>query len=382
MGQKDDDDQWSPFIEADADEEVKVPQVIGPMVPEPDLLDRIWSWPRIIDNPENRFIQQLRIVGRYHGQYGAVSTSQGTFDGYENRRERIGLVVDFLNQFRFRAQARGEKQDVFDKSSLEDAWFGWRPKFLPGLSIKAGQFKPVWSYEWALSSNTMPIIERSQFVNQFRPDRSTGISAYFEKDRWSLGLSAFSGNLHEGLLNDEGGFGILNLGYDFAEMSDVWDELDWRFDYLYNADSEQINMNQAYRHAYSMSLEGKRDNIGLAVDLMYINGLGDAGSALGASVIPSYELIPNKLSLVGRYHYANSHTADRLSLQSRYESKVPALGDMKGKNYHSAYAGINWFLHKKILFMNGVEYSNMRGGGSNGGDFDGWTFFSGIRIWF
>ena len=361
---------------------VFAPRVFANTPGETPLLDKIWSWPNLIDNPENRFIQKLRIIGRYQWQYGNVSSSQGDYSEDETRRRRVGLHMRFLDQFRIRVQLKGEgEQSLFESDNVEDAWIAWRPKNFQDFKVKLGQFKPVWSYEWALSSNTMPIVERSQFVNQFRPDRSTGIGATLERGKWTFGLTGFSGDLDDGVAEDPGAFGIANIGYDLGDLV-KWDELEWRFDYLYNDNSDQISSSQAYSNAFATSLAGKIGRFGCAAELMYIDGLGDAGNAFGATLLPRYSLIDDRLFLVGRLHYSNSNSSDRLAVQSRYESEVPGIGDGKGKSYYSAYAGVTWHLYKKMQFMNGIEYSRMREGGRNGGDFDGWTFFSGFRIWF
>jgi phosphate-selective porin OprO/OprP len=160
------------------------------------------------------------------------------------------------------------------------------------------------------------------------------------------------------------------------------DKLRWRFDYLYNGDSSQITSTQSYRNAFSIGMAGDKGRIGGAVNVMFTDGMDGHGNAFGVSFLPTYELIPDKLRLVGRFHYSGSDADNTLLVQKRYESEVPEIGDKRGRNYHSGYAGINWVIHKNIRFLNGLEYSTMQGSGRSGGDFDGWTFFSGFRIWF
>lgn len=379
--QEDDDGQWSPFTEAKGEDQHRIlPRILPGGY---SLLDRITMLPSLYSDPDNRLIQEIRLLGRYHWEYGNVSSAQGNYDGAESRRARAGLMIDFLDQFRFRAQVKGTgEQDLFGDNSVEDMWVAWRSDTSDQFTLKLGQFKPLWSYEWGLSSNTMPIIERSQFVQQFAPDRSVGLSASLERGNWSYGLAGFSGNLDDGASADNGAFGVLNIGYDLSDSADGWDVLRWRFDYLYNNDSIQVSSAQSYRNALSMSLGGRDGRLHGAVNAMYVDAMNGEGNALGLSLIPGYEVIPDKLELVGRYHYSNSESGNSLLVQSRYESEVPEIGDGRGGNYHSAYIGLNWILHKHVRFMNGVEYSTMRDGGADGGDFDGWTFFSGLRLWF
>ena len=52
--------------------------------------------------------------------------------------------------------------------------------------------------------------------------------------------------------------------------------------------------------------------------------------------------------------------------------------DESGNTYASAYLGLNYYLYgHKLKLMNGIEYSNM-----GGGDYDGYTFLSGLRFSF
>ena len=68
---------------------------------------------------------------------------------------------------------------------------------------------------------------------------------------------------------------------------------------------------------------------------------------------------------------------DGLSLPSRYEGASDTT-DGSGNTYTSAYLGINYYIYgHKLKLMNGVEYSHL-----GGGDYDGFTFLSGLRFSF
>jgi phosphate-selective porin OprO/OprP len=74
---------------------------------------------------------------------------------------------------------------------------------------------------------------------------------------------------------------------------------------------------------------------------------------------------------------ASSSDPDGLRVPSRYERLV-AGDDEKGNTYTSAYLGLNYYLYgHKLKLMNGVEYSTL-----GGGDYDGYTFMSGLRFSF
>ena len=87
------------------------------------------------------------------------------------------------------------------------------------------------------------------------------------------------------------------------------------------------------------------------------------------------------LQAVLRYQYAVSDGDNGLQLQSRYEQEVVPGG--LGNAYHAVYAGINYLIFgDRLKLMNGVEYSVMKDSALGHDSFNGWTFFSGVRVYF
>ena len=373
------DDSWSPF------------GAVGRIAPLRSLsrssrddadsfADWVWSLPVLYRNRDAHLLQEIRLIGRYHGQYGSISGSGGDWDGWENRRKRLGFVVDFLQDFRFRVQAKGGGESgVFDGENIEDAWIAWRPSSDLGLVAQVGQFKPLWSYEYSLSSNKMSTFERSQFINQFHPSRATGAMIGIRRDPWIFALSGFSGDIETGYGSGTGSFGLVNVGWDLSDRLAGWDSLKWRLDYLYNDGSDQIGL---YRHAVATNVAGARGRWEVAVDLMYIDGDRGQGNAFGLTILPVYELIEDKLQFAARYHLSTASN-DSLLLQERYEQELSGLElRAPGDRYQSVYAGLNWLVYgHNLKFMTGVEYST-RDSSEEAGEFDAWTVFSGIRISF
>ena len=126
--------------------------------------------------------------------------------------------------------------------------------------------------------------------------------------------------------------------------------------------------------------EGPWSNV---IQGIYGSGYDDVGDVWGISLMPARFIHEDKVQLVARYQYANSRDSDGLRWQKRYEREVatPLTGE-RGDRYHAGYLGLNWYLYgNKLKIMSGVEYSHMSGG-STGGDFSGWTWFNGIRVYF
>ncbi len=100
---------------------------------------------------------------------------------------------------------------------------------------------------------------------------------------------------------------------------------------------------------------------------------------------PTYDVIPSKLQLVGRYALSTGDGAQSVSPQKRCEAEAPSLAaGGKGETYQSAYLGLQYFIHgDRCKVLAGVEYSHLSGGsGSSGKDFDGPTFLTGVRLYF
>ena len=96
-------------------------------------------------------------------------------------------------------------------------------------------------------------------------------------------------------------------------------------------------------------------------------------------MIPSY-FIGDGLQLVGRVQVATSNDPDGLKPPGRYEeaSLLPTGGDAKGNTFVSTYLGLNYYIYgHKLKVMTGVEYTHL-----GGGDYDGTTFYSGLRFSF
>ena len=376
LAQESEDEQWTPFN----------------VMPEPPLLyedraemsfaDKLWSLPILHRNENSLIFQEVRLTGRYHGQYAWVRSKQGDFEKWENRRVRGGVRVDLLQEFRFRMQFRDRNEDaVTGNPVLEDFWLAWRPS--DEFVLKVGQFKPLWSFTWGISSDNLRTFERTQFVDQFRPRRALGVGVSGEVGTFGWGLAVFSGNTDEGISADDGNFFVANVGGNAGDLVD-FEQLRWRFDYLYNNDSDRFSGDRNYQQGFAASLLGEDGRWSGMIDIGFLTGLkgaGNEGNAFGIALVPSYDLIEDKLQLVARYEFSRASNDD-LSLKARYEQEVVTLGDLQGNLYHAFYTGFQWFLRgNQLKFLGGAEWARMR---DSTGDtiYEGWTFITGVRLSF
>jgi hypothetical protein len=109
---------------------------------------------------------------------------------------------------------------------------------------------------------------------------------------------------------------------------------------------------------------------------------GDGGysDVFGFFIQPSYNIIPEKLQLIGRYSFAHSTGDLGVSGQSRYERSVAANKGLGG-TYHAIYGGAQYFIHgDKLKLMAGAEYAWLLGEAAD--SYDGLTLLTGLRISF
>jgi hypothetical protein len=108
----------------------------------------------------------------------------------------------------------------------------------------------------------------------------------------------------------------------------------------------------------------------------------DNSDVFGFFIQPTYDIIPQKLQLVGRYSYANSDGLYGVQGQSRYERKVTTKSSGGvGDSYQSLYAGAQYYIHgDKLKLMAGAEWAELNA--PKGDSYDGITLLSGIRLSF
>ena len=111
-----------------------------------------------------------------------------------------------------------------------------------------------------------------------------------------------------------------------------------------------------------------------------MGGDGTNTDVFGFYIQPTYDVIPKKLQLVGRYSFATSEGPLGVIGQSRYEKPV-ADNSARGDNYNSIYGGAQYFIYgDKLKLMAGAEWAQLSGG--SGESYDGVTLLTGIRLSF
>jgi phosphate-selective porin OprO/OprP len=158
-------------------------------------------------------------------------------------------------------------------------------------------------------------------------------------------------------------------------------------DYLFNNGNASNNALEPYDHVLSVWHQGQVGPFGLGVDLTWGHGLDARSAVFGATVLASYVFAKNlirkgdALQAVMRYQFAVSDDDNGLQLPQRYEQEVVPGGF--GDRHQGFYCGINYLIFgDRLKLMTGAEYSAMHDSANDGGEFDGWTYLAGVRVFF
>lgn len=369
---------------------------------EPNAFDKIWGYATLYKDDLNPILQEFKLRGRYQGQYWDVDADEGSQSDWEDRRSRFGFdakLFDKKIEVRADFQSNDGFRDIYD--GLVDAYVRWKPN--SNLSITAGKTKPlIGQYDWLESTNTQPTFERSQIFNQLRVNRATGLTVEGTRNEisWRAGIYSNdtpsstvdangvpTGSFGDGEFgNFNGGYSFsLGAGYDFKHILNL-EKADFKLDWLHsNRDNAEDLVLNRYDDILSSTLWFKEGDLGLVIEGYYATGAdGTYSDVFGFFVQPTYDIIPKKLQLVGRYSFASSDGPLGVSGQSRYERVVSASAAPnrgRGDTYHALYGGVQYFIYgDKLKLMAGAEYAKLDNETSD--SYDGVTLLSGLRFSF
>ena len=357
------------YGQAFAGTEMPSAKAVAPVTEEPvDWCEKIWSIPTLYKNDEAAFLNEFKIVGRYQLQYLNIDSNQGGYSDWETRRWRIGAEAKIFKDVKIAGQININPDFDPFYFNLDSAYIQFPVG--PG-KLTVGKHKPKFTYEYSTSSTKIVTFERSVLVNNLAPLKSTGATYAGEAGEFDYSIGLFSGDIDREFGGFNAGvFSLATIGKDLG-----W--ADWTFGYLYNGDSDGLAARDNH-HSFSNTLVfGGEGPLKVGTDMIYSSGRDS--DRYGIIILPTYD-ITEKIQAVARYQYAHGDN-DGLRLgRARRVSNITDGG--RGEDYHAVYAGLNYYIcDHNLKLMTGIEYSDMDGGG-DGGDFDGWTFFTGVRLYF
>lgn len=362
--------------------------------------DKLWSHFTLYKDDNNPVLQEFALQGRLQLQAAWGDSDQGDYGSHDRpdnvlwgsdtevRRWRMGFKSKWFRQWKFEGQIDINPDiDPFYKQ-IYDLYITYAPSDAFNLSF--GKYKANnFGVEQFTSSKEILTMERTLLANTLFAGELTGLRFSGKKDNWIYALGVCSGDIDEEFnFYEEGIIFQASGGYDFHEKLGVEKAL-VKLDYQHSDDrrnglngTSRTYTGGQYENAFSLNGHLEQERFGLYTDLMMADGYGTTGDVWGLTLIPSY-YISDGVQIVARYQYANGDN-DGLRLQSRYERLAPELTDGgRGENYHAFYLGLNYYLYgHKLKLMTGAEYHTMDNGNDGGGEFDGWTGWAGMRMFF
>lgn len=345
---------------------------------EKSFADKLWDIPVLYSNSDNPFLKKFQIIGRYHGQWHNADANTGEDSGWENRRFRLGAKAKFGGNISLGGEFNLDNTNDFSGDrffkNIDEVQLKWAPSDEFWLGV--GKIKPKFTQEYSTSSKRIVTFERSLLVNQTIPGKPWGVHAGGQSGAISWELGGYFGNTDGDwdFPETDAGYGYTaSIGFDLTEDTNL------TLDYIYNDGDEDNGEFSSYENLFSVNTTSSFGKFGLATDLIVGTGLGDTEDVFGIVILPTYD-VTDKFKIVGRYQFATSSGDAGIRLQSRYERRaVEDDSSQRGDNYHAFYLGGNYYLYgDKFKLMTGIEYSTLGGDA----DFDGFTFFSGVRMYF
>jgi len=369
--------------------------------------DRAWSAFTLHKDEDNQILQEFNLQGRLqlqsiYGESDGDSFNTSDYkdagndetvwgDDIEARRARFGFKSKWFQNWKFDGLINVDVDGMDNTGSdtlykdIYELFVTYAPS--DAFNISAGKTKVRFTREQETSSNNILTIERSLLSNTLFPGELTGIwtSGKGIAGGWLYELGIYGNDRQREFSDMDGGEIILaKIGYDYAEKVG-FDSAVASIHFMTNSEPNYKPTNTPeyttgtspnFGRSIAITNDISQGRFGLVSDVMFASGNDSQSDVMGITVIPSYYIAPG-LQLVGRLQVATCEDANDLRVPSRYERLV-AGDDERGNTYASAYAGLNYYLYgHKLKLMNGIEYSHL-----GGGDYDGYTFMSGLRFSF
>ena len=340
---------------------------------EQTLKEKFENLGLVYRDPKAKGLQELWVLGRYHGHYHDTSGVGRSDSGFESRRIRLGFQAKMIDRLTIHAQAISGSDFEPAYNGFTELWVRW--EFNPALGLTVGQQKHRFTHDRNVSSRYMSFMERSMFTNMMGLDYTPAVT-----------LSGRVGKLdyYAGVFSNAAGTDMWDA---FTELHSGWSGLaavTYDLGHWGGADSAMIYASLLHSEARTGSTNLTRFDDAASAALILTEGPaalvaevtagfgGTKGDAVGLNLQPSL-FLTDRLELVSRFQYATASQADGLRSQRRYES--PA-GLPSGDRYQATYLGLNYYLAgHRIKVLSGVEHARMNSR-------DAFTVFAGFRMFF
>ena len=340
---------------------------------EQSLKERFENLGLIYKDKKNPGLQELWVLGRYHGHYHDNDGSHGQDSGFESRRVRLGFQATMFDRLTVHAQAISGSDFEPAYNGFTELWLRWQ--FAESLNLTVGQQKHRFTHDRNVSSRYMSFMERSMFTNMMGLDYTPAVTLSGRVDKLDYYAGFFSNSAGTDMWES---FTQLDSGSSFLAA------VTYDLGHFLGAETASFYGGYLHSEAHANATNLTRFDDALAGALIFTDGPaafvaeltagfgGARGDAIGLNLQPSY-FLTDTLEVVGRYQIASSSQATGLSSQRRYE-RLAGMGN--GDSYQAVYLGLNHYIAgHRLKLLTGMEYARMN-------QRDSFMVWAGIRMFF
>ena len=349
------------------------PAAAAKPVAEQSLKERFENLGLIYKDKKNPGLQELWVLGRYHGHYHDNDGSHGQDSGFESRRVRLGFQATMFDRLTVHAQAISGSDFEPAYNGFTELWVRWQ--FAEALNLTVGQQKHRFTHDRNVSSRYMSFMERSMFTNMMGLDYTPAVTLSGRVDKLEYYAGVFSNSAGTDMWDS---FTELDSGSSFLAA------VTYDLGHFLGAETASFYGGYLHSEAHGNATNLTRFDDALAGALIFTDGPaafvaeltagfgGARGDAIGLNLQPSY-FLTDTLEVVSRYQIASSSQATGLSSQRRYE-RLAGLGN--GDAYQAVYLGLNHYIAgHRLKLLTGMEYARMN-------QRDSFMVWAGIRMFF
>ena len=349
------------------------PAAAAKPVAEQSLKERFENLGLIYKDKKNPGLQELWVLGRYHGHYHDNDGSHGQDSGFESRRIRLGFQATMFDRLTVHAQAISGSDFEPAYNGFTELWVRWQ--FAESLNLTVGQQKHRFTHDRNVSSRYMSFMERSMFTNMMGLDYTPAVTLSGRIDKLDYYAGVFSNSAGTDMWQS---FTELDSGSSFLAA------VTYDLGHFLGAETASFYGGYLHSEAHANATNLTRFDDALAGALIFTDGPaafvaeltagfgGARGDAIGLNLQPSY-FLTDTLEVVSRYQIASASQATGLSSQRRYE-RLAGMGN--GDAYQAVYLGLNHYIAgHRLKLLTGMEYARMN-------QRDSFMVWAGIRMFF
>ena len=349
------------------------PAAAAKPVAEQSLKERFENLGLIYQDKNAKGLQELWLLGRYHGHYHDTSGVGRSDSGLESRRTRLGFQARMYDHLTVHAQAISGSDFEPTYNGFTELWVRW--EFNPALQLTVGQQKHRFTHDRNVSSRYMSFMERSMFTNMMGLDYTPAVTLSGRVGKLDYYAGVFSNqagtDMWEAFTELHSGWsGLAAVTYDLGQLGGA-DTAAFYGSLLHTEARTGATNLTRFDDAASAALILTEGPAALVTEVTA--GFGETrGDAIGLNLQPSI-FLTDKLELVTRYQLASASQTGGLRSQRRYES---VAGLPNGEHYQATYLGLNYYLAgHRIKLLTGMEHARMN-------HRDAFTLFAGFRMFF